>query len=643
MPIIDLIERKTVKGRVLITWMYLTLMLGGAAMVYPFLVMMTGSTSCQFDYERRSVVPRYLYSREDRLMRTLCLYFPQSIRNSMRTMRMYFPDMREDWLSWKALGDEYAQTDQWASKRLAELDNPEKRAHLENAAKDYSEFVKTWDVHETILAFNTRYVAPFLRTRYGNTTKLNEAWNTSTDDFYKVTVPDWSGEPIDQSQYVPVVDLRYKDLLAFRDEYAKNRYTSYLNGPGAHAGFLRPASIRYLWEDYVAKNAPGIDPNNVDFPVSSSSSTKVREQWKAFMMINFPMRHVQIPNSPEWQSRWTAFLKDRFHTIVNLNSMLNIRYTDWSQVKLTPTIPYSDLSVVWIDFTRKVVPLDKWELRESLPELAYQRYALAKYGSLDNINIAYGTTYTSLNQLEVPYGSALLVTFANREWPITLSQAVGNYSVVTDYLFLRGRSVINTVILVLLALLISLTVNPLAGYALSRFRLRGAEKILLFCLATMAFPAAVTAIPGFLLLRDLGFLNTFWALVLPGAANGMTIFLLKGFFDSLPMELFEAATVDGAPEHLIFRVIALPLVKPILAVGALNAFLAAYNGWEWALVVCQNQKMWTIAVWTYQMYQILPEQWVSMAGFVLTSIPVLIVFIMCQKVIMRGIILPQMK
>ena len=99
----------------------------------------------------------------------------------------------------------------------------------------------------------------------------------------------------------------------------------------------------------------------------------------------------------------------------------------------------------------------------------------------------------------------------------------------------------------------------------------------------MAFPAAVTAIPGFLLIRELGLLNTFAALVLPTVANGLSIFVLKGFFDALPRELYEAATIDGASEWQIFRHITLPMTTPILAVNALNAFIAAYNSWEWAL------------------------------------------------------------
>lgn len=202
----------------------------------------------------------------------------------------------------------------------------------------------------------------------------------------------------------------------------------------------------------------------------------------------------------------------------------------------------------------------------------------------------------------------------------------------------------NTIVLVVLSILVTLTVNPLAGYALSRFRLRASEKIVVFCLATMAFPAAVAAIPGFLLLRDLGLLNTFWALVLPGAANGMAIFLLKGFFDSLPKELYEAATIDGAPEWQVFWKISIPLVKPILAVNMLGAFISSYNGWEWALIVCQDPRMWTVSVWTYQFHQTLgAAPFVVMAAFILNSLPVLLVFLACQKIILRGIILPQMK
>ena len=108
--------------------------------------------------------------------------------------------------------------------------------------------------------------------------------------------------------------------------------------------------------------------------------------------------------------------------------------------------------------------------------------------------------------------------------------------------------------------------------------------------------------------------------------------------------LYEAASIDGAGEWTIFRRITLPMTTPILAVNALNSFLAAYNSWEWAFLVCQKESHWTLAVWMYQMSQQFAGQpWCVMAGFVLVSIPTAVVFLACQKVILRGIVLPSMK
>ena len=239
---------------------------------------------------------------------------------------------------------------------------------------------------------------------------------------------------------------------------------------------------------------------------------------------------------------------------------------------------------------------------------------------------------------------ALAVQFVDHGRRDFFLGALANYRLVGQYLFLRGRAFFNTVLLVLFSVLASLIVNPLAAYALSRFRMRGTERVILFLLATMAFPAAVTAIPGFLLIRDLGLLNTLAALVLPTVASGMSIFILKGFFDALPRELYEAAAIDGAGEWTVFAKITLPMTTPILAVNALNHFVAAYNSWEWAFLVCQKESQWTIAVWMYQMSQEMAGQpWCVMAGFVIVSIPTALVFLFCQKIILRGIVLPSMK
>jgi len=214
-----------------------------------------------------------------------------------------------------------------------------------------------------------------------------------------------------------------------------------------------------------------------------------------------------------------------------------------------------------------------------------------------------------------------------------------NYGYVLDYILLNGNALVNTLIFCLLAILVQLTVNPIAAYALSRYPIKQSGKILIFLLATMAFPAEVAMIPSFLLLKDLHLLNTFAALVLPTAASGYMIFLLKGFIDSLPQELFEAGQLDGAKESTMMMRIALPLSRPVLGYLSLIAFMSAYSAFIYAFLVAQDQKMWTLMVFIYQLQTTAPKA-VMMAALTLAAIPTLLVFLFAQRVIMRGIVLP---
>ncbi|MFV0415932.1 MAG: carbohydrate ABC transporter permease [Chthoniobacterales bacterium] len=217
-----------------------------------------------------------------------------------------------------------------------------------------------------------------------------------------------------------------------------------------------------------------------------------------------------------------------------------------------------------------------------------------------------------------------------------------NYLTVFDEVFLYGRAVLNTFILVLLCVGGALLINPLAAYALSRFKLPQTYSLLVFFLATIAFPAEVTMIPVFLQLRDFNLLNTFGALVLPGLVNGFSIFLLKGFFDSLPRELYEAAELDGASEFRMFWQITMNLSKPILAVIALAAFVSAYSTFFFALILAPDPKMWTIMVYIFQLRAEAASP-IVYASLIVTAIPTLLVFIFCQNIILRGIVVPSDK
>ena len=239
------------------------------------------------------------------------------------------------------------------------------------------------------------------------------------------------------------------------------------------------------------------------------------------------------------------------------------------------------------------------------------------------------------------------------------------------------------------------SINGEVGDTLSRYKLPTTYKILLFCMATMAFPGEVTMIPAFLLMKrfplwpliggivaffvglwvvnkmlrrlvetlritlalafallvgvwlipalvykpTVSLLNTFAALVLPQMANGFFIFLLKGFFDSLPQELYESAEIDGANEWIKFWHITMSLSKPILAVIALNAFTQAYSAFLMALIIIPDPRMWTLMVWIYQL-QTQSHQAVVYASLVIAAIPTFIVFSLCQNLIIRGIVVP---
>ena len=413
--------------------------------------------------------------------------------------------------------------------------------------------------------------------------------------------------------------------------------------------FLKlPTGIRFDISTY--NQLAGTSYNNLyktPFPIPHTFKPKIKELWAKFQKERFPLRLQRFVKSPGLDAKFQQFVRKTLKHLNATNKLLGTNLKSWGELTLAAV--RNDKNNTGLSNRRDLVK----NFMKSLPvnerlfsssEIAYQRFLLKKYGSLAEINREYGWNLRYINEAFPPFMNAYTVTFRENEYNLAFRPLFENYSTVLDYLLFNGRAIFVTLLLVAMTIAFTLTVNPLAAYALSRFNLRGKDKILIFLLATMAFPAMVSAIPAYLLMRDLHLLNTFWALVLPGAANGMAIFILKGFFDSLPMELFEAATIDGASEMQIFRIVAMPLVKPILAINCLSAFIMAYNGWQWALIICQDKSMWTIAVWLYQGSVWWRESpWIISAGFVIASVPTFLVFVSCQKIILRGIIIPSMK
>ena len=207
----------------------------------------------------------------------------------------------------------------------------------------------------------------------------------------------------------------------------------------------------------------------------------------------------------------------------------------------------------------------------------------------------------------------------------------------------------NTLFLTLYGTVWALGVSILGAYALSKKRLLFRKTFNFFLVFTMWFSAGI--VPQYLnyletqkVFRSIGIMDDKWLVVIAMGMAAMNIILLRNAFENVPSEIEEAAIVDGASEFQIVRIVAMPLVKPILAINCLTAFMHAYNGWEWALIICQKKSMWTIAVWLYQAsIWWSSEPWIVSAGFIIASIPTLLVFLSCQKIILRGIVIPTMK
>lgn len=183
-----------------------------------------------------------------------------------------------------------------------------------------------------------------------------------------------------------------------------------------------------------------------------------------------------------------------------------------------------------------------------------------------------------------------------------------------------------------------------AAFAFARLRFPGSRILFAFLLATIMIPSQVTLIPNYLLMRDLKWLDTFWALILPGAANVFAVFLLRQFFIQIPTELEEAAVLDGASYWGRFWHIILPLSTNALAALSIFVFLGHYNDFFWPFIVTNSLETRTLPVGLAILNSSYAGQYRPMvlSGAVLSTIPILIVYIIFQRRIIKGVMLTGM-
>lgn len=179
------------------------------------------------------------------------------------------------------------------------------------------------------------------------------------------------------------------------------------------------------------------------------------------------------------------------------------------------------------------------------------------------------------------------------------------------------------------------------AYLLARYRFLGRNFIFGFILATMVFPGVLTLVPSFLLVKQLGLLNTYWAMILPYVAGGQVfaIFVFRSFFAGLPEELFESARLDGAGHWGLYWNIVLPLSKPVFSVVIIMNILGTWNNFLWPFIVNTDDRHQVVASGLYTMARsgVASSSSTMYSAYVLSSIPLLVLFIYATKPFIRGL------
>lgn len=227
--------------------------------------------------------------------------------------------------------------------------------------------------------------------------------------------------------------------------------------------------------------------------------------------------------------------------------------------------------------------------------------------------------------------------FADSFWQFSFPLHFENYAVAWDqvapYLF-------NSILVAAVSMVAILIIASLSGFVMARYRFAGRNLIFGAVLVLMMVPGLATLIPLFILMKDLGFLNTYIALVVPYTAGGVVLgtILIKNFVEGIPQTIFDAARVDGANGARMYRSIMLPLSLPVLGTIALVTVSAVWNDFFWPLLVITDNNLRTVSVGLQFFQGQNATDWGPlMAGYLIASLPLVLLFTFLSKYFLAGV------
>ena len=202
----------------------------------------------------------------------------------------------------------------------------------------------------------------------------------------------------------------------------------------------------------------------------------------------------------------------------------------------------------------------------------------------------------------------------------------------------------NSIIVTAAQLIGNLIIVLFAGYGFAKYRFRFKTFFFMLILCTTMIPWVATIIPLYIVATNLGWINTYVGLIIPGAADAFSIFLARNFISGIPDPLIEAARIDGAGERKIFFNIVLPSVKPLIAVITINKMVSSWNAFQWPLLVVNSDELRTIPIAIANLSSRFYDSYdLKMAAATMAIIPVLILYIAFQKHFVEGVTLSGIK
>lgn len=202
-----------------------------------------------------------------------------------------------------------------------------------------------------------------------------------------------------------------------------------------------------------------------------------------------------------------------------------------------------------------------------------------------------------------------------------------------------GRYALNSLLIAAVNVVGNLVSNSLVAYGFARFRFPGRKFLFMLLLATMMVPSQVLLVPQFILFHDLGWINTFLPLTVPSFfGSAFYVFLLRQFFMTIPVELEEAARIDGAGPFRIFFSVVLPLIRPALTAVAIFSFQGAWNDFLTPLIYLSDPSKFTLQLGLAQFQGSFHTDWnLIMAASVVVMLPMAVIFFLAQKYFVQGI------